>query len=266
MPDFSTHETESSVVAGLASLASEVRKVEVNGVPFLAVPDGISMTDCSHLLGSPQRIIANPTFEDAESFAAYANLFKQESTLIIANRSRNLVAAIFDYHAKGSPSWCSHSAQLAIKHHQDFTAWANLGQNVSQASFGEFIEDHMHNIASPDGATLKDMVLKFSALKETAFKSTINLQNGDVQLTYIEDSEHGTEKNAKLPSSLTLMIPIYDGQLPIQVEARVRYRIKDQKLWFQIELVRKSDILRKAFADVLDAVENLTEIRPLMGG
>lgn len=265
MPDFSSHETESAVVADLAALAADVRKVEVEGVPFLAVPDGITLNDYSGLLSAPKRITANPHFEDAESFGAYVNLFKQESTLVIANRGGNSVCATFDYHAKGYPAWCSHHAQLAIKHHEDFKAWAGLGQSVSQAAFGEFIEDHMHNIAAPDGATLKDMVLKFAALKETAFKSTINLQNGDVQLTYIEDSERGTENNAKFPSVLTLMLPVYEGQIPIKVEARVRYRIKDQKLWFQIELVRKSDILRKAFADVLQAVENITEIKPLMG-
>lgn len=265
MPDFTSHETDSAVVADLAALAADVRKVEVEGVPFLAVPDGITLNDYPELLPAPKRIKASAKFEDAESFSAYVNLFKQDSTLIVAYRTGSTVKATIDHHAKGVPSWGSHEATLAVKHHEDFLAWAGLGSNVSQVAFGEFIEDHMHNIAAPDGATLKDMVLKFAALKETTFKSSINLQNGDVQLTYIEDSERGNENNAKFPSVLTLVLPVYEGQLPIQVDARIRYRIKDQRLAFQVEIVRKSDLVRKAFFDVLQAVENLTDIRPLMG-
>lgn len=265
MPDFANNVTEASVVAELAALAGDVRLTSIEGVPLLAVPEGITVEDYSALLPAPKRIKTDPHFEDADSFGAYINLFRQDSTLIVAFRAKNCVRSVLDYHAKGSPSWGEHTAELVIKHHEDFTAWCGLSGSVTQWQFAEFIEDHMHNIAAPDGATLKDMVLKFQAMKETTFKSAINLQNGDVNLVYVEDSERGVEASAKFPASLSLVLPVYEGQLPIQVEARIRYRIKDAKLVFQVELVRKSDLLRKAFADVLQAVENITDIKPLMG-
>lgn len=266
MPDFTAEQTEAAVVATLANLAADVRLTVVEGVPFLAVPEGVTLQDQSALLPAPKRLKAHPSFEDAESFSEYVNRYKCTSTLLVASRKANQVTAFIDYHAAGQPSWNEHGANLLIKHHEDFTAWATLPPSITQIAFGEFIEDHMHTIAEPDGAILKDMVLRFQALKDVSFKSFANLQNGDVSLVYIEDSERGTETNTKFPSQLGLIVPVYEGQEGTPIKARIRYRVKDQKLAFQVELVRKTDVLREAFEGVLHEVEALTGLQVLMGG
>lgn len=260
------HTTEAQAVAELALKGAGVQQIEVGGVPFVAYPNGVELVKYDELLENPLRIEENQRFRDAESFGAYVNRFKQPSTLIVGNRDKGYFQATLDYHiSEGQPKWGGHVAGLDLRFSEEWKAWTSLPAQIGQVQFAEHIEDWMHTIGHPDGATLQGLVLKFQALKETTFKSSMNLANGDVNLTYIEDSERGTETGAKFPTEMTLMMPVYEGQLPIQVKAKIRYRIQGGNLSFQIALMQRSEVLRKAFADVCEAVENITSIKPLMG-
>lgn len=258
--------TETDATAELALKGTTVQKLEVNGVPFLSAPDSVHITKYADLMEKPQRITENRRFRDADSLGAYVNTYKQAATIIVGNRDKGRFDAFIDYHvSQGEPRWASHQAGLDLRFSDEWQAWMGLPGTISQIQFAEHVEDWMHTIGHPDGATLQGLVLKFQALKETTFKSSMNLANGDVNLTYIEDSERGTETGAKFPTELILKMPVYEGQLPIQVTARIRYRINGGKLTFQIAILQKSEVLRKAFEDVCEAVENVTGIKPLMG-
>lgn len=260
------HNTEASVVAELAIKAGTLQILQVEGVPFIAAPEGVSIKQYDNLLDAPKRIVEDQSFRDAESFGEYVNRFKNGgAVLLTGDRDAGEFRAILDYHeGRDKPKWGNHSAKLELRYSDEWAAWTRIPAQIGQVQFAEFIEDWMHTIAAPDGATLQGLVTRFHALKETTFKSSITLANGDVNLTYIEDSERGTEAGSKFPTELTLVMPIYEGQLPIQVDARIRYRINGGKLTFQIAIVRKSEIVRKAFQDVCEAVENITGMKPLM--
>lgn len=256
--------TEAAVVAEIAQAASVPTLLEINGVPTLAVPNGVTIEDYAEFMDAPKRLKSSPVFQDVESFGAYVNRFKATDTEVFSYDEQKVVAAIIDYHGKGKPRWCDHKADLKVSHTDDWKAWIGLCANpVSQVQFAEFIEDHIHNIGKPDAAVLKDMVLKFQSWKETTFKSALNLQNGDVSLTYIEDSERGNDAQTKLPSEMVLVVPIFEGQLPEQITAKLRYRIKDQKLTFQVQLLQQKEIVKRAWQEVLEAVGALTAIKPL---
>lgn len=263
----SEHATEAAVVAELAVKAGTLQVFEVMGVPFIAAPNGVDVTKYDELLERPRRVNEGQLFRDAESFGAYVNRFKDSNSLMLGNRDNGKFQCVLDYHESGTaPRWGEHVAWLNLRQSDEWKAWNNIPAQVGQVQFAEFIEDWMHTIAAPDGATLQGLVTKFHALKETTFKSQITLANGDVNLTYIEDSERGTEAGTCFPPELTLIMPIFEGQLPIQVDARIRYRINGGKLTFQIAIVRKTEIVRKAFEDVCEAVENITGMTPLMSG
>lgn len=266
MPDYSAHETEASVVAALATAATDVRLTTINGVPILAVPDGVKLEDKSDLLNRPLRLVATKAFVDPESFANYIVRYKTDASLIVAKRAANVIEASLDYHdANDLPSWNFHKAVLNVAKHEDYKAWEKLcAEPINQTQFAEAVDDLMHTIASPEGAVLQDMILKFQALRDVRFSSAINLTDGTCALAYSEQ-ETNTENRAAFPTKMTLVLPVFEGDITTKCEVRIRYRCRDNKLTFSLSIARKSDIERKAWLEICEAVKNLTGLDVLNG-
>lgn len=258
--------TEAEAIAKFAVMGMDTQRIDVEGIPFLLVPPGVGVHNMESSLAVPRRVDEHRAFETVESFGQYVNQFKAGNTQLFAYRKANAVQAILDYHEGVKASHCSHKASLMLKHSTDWLAWAGRAKAglTAQVPFAEFLDEHIHCIAAPDGAVLRDMVLRFSSTKETTFRSAVSLQNGDVQVVFIEDSERGTEGTTRLPSELDLRLVCFEGQLPVPVRAKLRYRVKEGALFFSVVLVGVEQIIEAAFRDALEAVENLVGLVPMM--
>lgn len=254
-------ELAAAFIAGQESL--EVKQIEIGGIPVILRPAGMVVEPREDLMEYPQRIRETVHLSDPTSFACYVNRYKGEFSLL-RQTTGNGVQAVLDYHAPGEASWCAHVAHLTLRFSPEYSAWLNfVGEGRSQVQLAEFLEDWIHTVASPDGAVLRNMVLKFQALKETTFRQSVNLTSGDVNLTFVEDSETGRENSASFPSELALVMPIFEGGQPEQIDARLRYRIRDGKLSFTVVMLQSDLRMRRAFDEVCEAIHNLTGIMVL---
>lgn len=255
-----------AIIAGEALAAAPAIQKTEDGRPFLLMPNaggGLEFKDLSNLLPHPMRLTQTIALHTPGSFGDYVNLFGDKTrTLIVANRDTNVLTALLDYHADPkAPSWVGHKATCELETTQPWDEWVEKHDKpMNQADFAQFLEDHLPEIASPDGALLVEIARTFEAKKNVSFKSHVRATDGSVNFAYEEDVQ-GTAKasQVKIPTSFTLVLTPYYGSKQAQLEARLRYRIgSGGALALTFQLIRHEDVLEAAFLDVVEAVKAAT--------
>ena len=227
-----------------------------DGKPFAVVPSGSTVVDMEAYLPAPLRAKETVNVFDAESLVAYLKDFGGPNSKVFGSVGNTSLAAILDYHGKDAPSWGTHKAILKCQLSDDWKAWvAQSGKAFGQTAFAEFIEEHQWNVADPDSADLQEMVSKLELNKSVVFKSAIKLQDGSVSLEYVESIEDNTKGKIKIPSKLVLGLSPFKFGKPVEVLARLRYRLADGgRITFTYLLDQPDVVLEAAFKAVVDEV------------
>lgn len=238
------------------------------GIPYVILGAGQTVRDLEHLLPSPARVRAAVAFEDAASFGRYVKDWKGAdiTQLFASPRSRSITAQL-DYHGDvDTPSWCDHTATLALPLSTEWLRWTSQdGKSMTQAAFAEFLEDNLPDIAEPEGAEVMQAAQHLEAKKSVAFKSGINLTNGAAQLTYDEQVESKGRGSITIPTRFVLGVPVFERGKLYRLAARLRYRIHEDRLTFAYHLDRPHKVLEGAFSDVLEEVQKATGLEALLG-
>lgn len=239
--------------------------------PMLVVPDGLKTTDLENLRPSPRALVQTVSVDTAASFVDYVKLFATEARqpVVFADlkaTGASKLTAVIDYHAdQASPSWNRHRVSMAFTFARHFEEWHGANKRaMSQAEFAQFLEDHIPQIGAPSGGTLHELILQFEAKKTVDFKSHQRLTDGSVQFTYNEDVQGTVQAGAlKMPTEMTLVMPVFDGGVAQQFKARIRYRVEaggKLVLWFELPDVK--DVIEaeqhRITADVETALAGVT--------
>lgn len=273
---------------------------EVGGTPFVVVPEGYRLEQLGQLLPQPVRKTGTTNLHDADSFIAYVNDHKAPESRIYVDADfesgRIKFAAVLNEHQAsavqllaplpaGEPgklvqgelinpaAWRDHRAVFAPRQTPEWKAW--LGKNrvkFSQQEFGEFLEYHLPEIVAPEGtrypqpAQLLEFALNLEETKKVKFRSGQRLQNGAVQLEYVEEGDDATKGKLEAFESFAIGIaPFFNGG-GYQLEAKLRYRITNEGgLTFWYELQRPEKALEDAARDLLMQVQDRTSVPVLFG-
>lgn len=243
----------------LAVHAASLEAKEIEGVPHLIVPPGHEVKNLEALLPAPIRIRAHPKLADAVSFVDYWQKFATDRSVIFANEEGRNFTAIFDYHASDKqPDWCDHKASLTLTHSDEWKRWIGKnGQQMRQRDFAEFIEDNIKDVVEPTGAELLEVAKTLTVNKKLNFRSSQELSNGQVQLTYNEEikGEAGATGQLTIPTSITIGLRVFKGLDAYSVKARFRYRISDEGvLTFSYHLDNVEKIVEDAFDTVMKQI------------
>lgn len=250
-----------AIAAGLAMAAAEFH--EVGAVPVVVLPEDREVSSLEEYLPAPARLRQSVALSTPQDLAAYVNLFGHKGrTMIFADRAGGRVTAILDYHTSATePSWNAHRAGCVLEHPPAFKDWtARNGKPATQAEFAQFLEDHIPDIVTPDGATLLEVCRNFEAKKAVTFQSSQRVADGSVQFTFNEDVQGAARGGAlKVPTEFVVLLAPYEGVVPRPVTARLRYRIGDGgKLAIWFDLVRLQDVVVTAFDEVVALVREQT--------
>jgi uncharacterized protein YfdQ (DUF2303 family) len=226
--------------------------------PYAIVPDGHTLTKLGDLIPVyPRRIRQVVTLSDVLSFVVYVARFADKSaSLIYAQEDKLTATAILDHPKLFSPDWGQHRAILTLRETLAWQAWrAADKKRFDQVAFAEFVENHLPDIASPDGASLLEMVQQLDIRKAVSFESSIRLTNGQVQLTYVENvSGTQAKSTATIPETFVLGLAPFEGADVYKVTARLRYRLADGKVALWFELLRPEDVIRAAWQSVVERI------------
>jgi uncharacterized protein YfdQ (DUF2303 family) len=260
------------------TLASEMKSpVEIihphhNSIVRIALPQGWALVEKNDeaMLDRPLRKKALVKLTDADSFIDYVTRHGdlQECTIWCeANYKAGKVAfiGILNDHSPSTypPAWRDHRAKFTPDFSEEWQRWfGNTKTAFSQTDFAVFIEDNIKDIrsvdGSPTGAQMLDMALTFEANQDLRFKSAIRLQSGGVSMSFTQDDDKQTVQKMQVFDRFTLGFPVFWNSEAYQVDARLRYRVREGKLTFWYELIRADKVLEAATKTLIEYIRGKT--------
>lgn len=209
--------------------------------PLALVPQGFKLESLSEYRTSLDRVRQRVSVLTAESFIAYWTRFAKEDSVIFADETTGTYVAIIDYHtAQNSPRFCQHAVAYQAQNSLEWKTWTGSdGKAMPQADFARFIEDNYVDVKNPPHADMVAIATSLKAKKSVEFASAVDLQTGEVQFVYQESIRGSAEKRQgqfKVPEVFTIFVPVLLGDVRVEVQARLRYRIEEGKLrmWYDL--------------------------------
>lgn len=278
-------------VARLAARAEQARPVAFDnaedvlplGVTLRVVDDRqhVERVDLEALHPAPRDHRGSAELHDGPSFADYVTRLATDTTTLWAQPPTGkapggLVVAVFNDHKAGQPGWRDHRAALLVQLDPDWQAWMSIdGKLMDQKAFAQFLLDHQHNIGEPPPARLMPAVLQFQAARNASYESSVNLDNGEVRLAYVEEIKNNNKgkQTVALPQVITLGLYPFAGAVEdtaaYPVEARVRYQVPNDggPLQIGVKLTRPDYVVRQAWDRLCaDLRDNTPATVPLLQG
>jgi len=236
----------------------------------IAVPEGWKVQDFDNeaLLPRPRRKKATVSLKDADSFIKYIKRHGSLTACTIwgnvdyLNSKAQFQAVINDHGEKeDEQAWRDHIARFTPQFSPEYQRW--MGKNgtvMSQVEFAEFLDNNQADIASPEGypssAEMLNMALNFEAKQDYRFKSSVRLQSGGVNMTFVQDDDAGTIEQMKVFDRFAIGIPVYFGCDAYQINARLRYRHREGKVVFWYELIRPDLVMKAATDTIIEKIKS----------
>lgn len=260
------------------TLALELKEpIEIGSEPLMhvkriALPPGWKFQefDEEKLLEAPRRKRATVELNDADSFVEYVKRHGSMGTSTVwcvADYKRGEVefTGILNDHGESEDdaAWRDHLATFSPEFSEEWLRWVGKhGQLFTQPEFAAFIEDNLKDIASvdgsPTGSQMLEMALTFEANQDMRFKSAIRLQNGGVQMSFVQDDDAQTLQKMQVFDRFSLGFPVFWNGDAYRVDARLRYRVRDGKLTFWFELIRQDKVLEAATQTLIAQIRDKT--------
>lgn len=260
-----------STMLAAAALTEPLHKT-ADGRLFAVLPDGYAareVTDPYALPPRPQRIV---TVDDRDSAINYTNRFRELRTILLADIDAGTIKSIIDWHmepsAVSAPSEqvgsCEHVCCLKLRASEEFKRWdAFEGRMHPQDEFAAFLEENAADIVDPESGVIVEISRDLELTQGSSFKSSVRLDNGDRAFRYETDTVPKGE--IAVPSRITLQIPIYHGEPPIELNAAFRFRATSDGLLLGIEWRRVEYARQAVFREIAHKVSEETGV-PLFYG
>lgn len=238
-------------------------------VQVLRDDEHLAMKDLEPLDHHPRENRGAAELHDGPSFINYVTRLHSKATTMWARPPQpanpqagtraqpgRVVAVFNDHTAEDKPGWRDHRATLIVQDDPDWAAWSKIdGALISQKDLAQFFLDHSHNIKAPSPARLMPAVMQFQAARNAKYESGVNLDNGEIRMSYVEDikSDNKGRQNVALPQTITLSLYPFAGAVEAseayEVEARVRYKIPADggALEIGVKLTRPDFVIRQAW-------------------
>jgi uncharacterized protein YfdQ (DUF2303 family) len=267
--------TQAALDAGMmiGDPKSLAHHMSADGIPYAVLRQDMKLESLEKFFLNPVRKRAVATFAELPSFARYLEAHATFATVIFAtvSQAHARFGAIIDYHApgaEGAAGWREHQATFAPQLSEEFARWqVRDKQWFGQVEFAQFLQDATVDVVRPPGAELLEIAKELVAKKSYDFRSAQNLRDGTVQFHYVEDmtTSGGQKGTLEVPETFTLEIPIHKAGARYVIEARLKFKIEDQRLKFQYELLRLPQVFDHVHNELIKAVKTATKIEPLMG-
>ncbi len=241
----------------------------ISNTPVLLHRDG-RIASLERYMPEPLRPRARAVFNEPASFIAYIQAHDEDGTHLFGDvtEQSGSFMAILDYHlpttaesAKQGAQWGEHTARLNLQVTPEWQRW--LGSNAKpfeQAAFAEFLEDNVRDVVKPSGAELLEVALTLQAAKKVAFRSAVRLDNGEHQLTYVEEiaGQAGATGKLQVPERFTIAMAPFEGADPVEIEVRLRYRLMEGRVVFIYQLLRPDVAIRLMWERIRNRIASET--------
>lgn len=220
---------------------------------------------------TPLRKKANVSLRDVDSFCQYWALYHNENSRVFGDQDLKALrfTVVLDYHGVGEQpaAWREHTATYTLTKSVEWETWlGSNGKKMNQADFATFIEDNAVDIIDPPSADMVQVARELDANTSVQFSSGTRLNNGQQQLKYVTETKATVGKSTmEVPERFTLRLVAFVGMPPVDVVARLRYRINDGTLSLWYDLLRPHKVAEKAFNDAMARINAQCSTTVLLG-
>ncbi len=248
-----------------AAMGKPHKNPDPDGMHYAVVPEGYTLKQLPEA-DLPPRAAATVKLRDTASFIRYVNDQKLEESRIYASlEPASFLAVLDDFGgAVQAPAWRGFRAEFKVPPSREWLLWNKANrQHFSQLAFAEFLQDNLPDVRQPAGAALLEMALNFETAQAGHFVAAQRLQDGSHNLQW--RAENNYSGSVKLPEFITLGIPVFENEEPSELQARLRYRLKEGVLSIWFELVRPHKALEAAFRSAWARIAEETGVVVLLG-
>lgn len=282
MIDLNDVKTDAQAGAELA-LAAQVGIVCINAKgnrEFIAVPNGEGGYDLEQITQDhaadvhlPKIVTQHVKLQTALSMADYVNAFKNEGSVLFADISTDTIVAIVDYHREPTmlddlptAALGVHKATLLLPKSLEWKIWTGSdGQLMKHVAFASFLEENSIDITDPSGASLLELCRDLQVKANMNFNSSIRYGDA-VNIEYQKGDDVSTKDNLQLPTQITLSIPVYFGEPPVQVTAFLRREIAEGVLKLGYKLSRAEAVRQAEFHRIVNEMQsNVNHLKTVYG-
>ena len=274
-----TDEKIKTEAEAIAALAAKPMVLGADGVPYLVLPAGWTSEDLGHELPTPLRKKGYVQVHEVHSFIdvckRYGSLAACNIYLDVDYAKQHIVAtAVFNDHTDGdgAPGWRDHRAIFKPALSEEWNRWTKSNKiEMTQVKLAHFLEDNIADIVPvdklPSGSDVLTFVSKLEDTRKVKYGSAVNLQNGMVQIEFIEDGDTATKGRLELFREFALGIrPFFNGD-GYEIRAFLRYRIDRNtgQIVFWYELKRPDRVLEEASKELIDTIRTKTGMPIIFG-
>lgn len=283
-----TRKTETDALAAILSDAAQgpqILKTE-DGRTFAFTPKGVELEELTrdNVLPSllPDHIRQAVKVETVQSLADYLNRFKTPLTSIFGEIARDRVVAVIDYHVPprppqnegeapradvlGGAMFADHRVTLDLVQSVEFKTWTQAsGKMMSQLDFARFLEENAADIIAPSGADLLEVARDLHAVRKVDFRKAVRTSTAVENFEYSDQTEAKTTGGVEIPTKFLIAIPVYFGEVPVNMSAFLRWNLSDGQLSLGIKLHRLEHIRQAEFTRLVEAVAQATALPAVLG-
>ena len=180
------------------------------------------------------------------------------------------IVAVLNDHRNSEPGWRDWRVQYRAELTPEAKRWLeNNGASKAkdQTPFAEFLEDNIADIQEPDAQDLLTVATTIQATTGIEFKSGRRLQDGQVQLQYVEniDAKAGANGALTIPKTFTLGLRLFKNGDGYRLTARLKYRLNGGSVKFWYELDRPERALEDAFGGYVERLRAESDYLVVLG-
>lgn len=191
---------------------------------------------------------------DEDSFIAFVARWGSDDTVIYADTAALGFTAVLDDHPAGEDGsrWQQHRAIYTCPRSAEWQEWSGRdGKPFTQTEFGDFLESRLEDLVAGESMPAPLDVLAVARqlhIRTTGeFRREINTTTGDHILVNKSQTDTGS---TVIPRAFAIAIPVFDGGVRYQLEARVRLTFENGSPRFSFVLHRRKEVERLAFGAV----------------
>lgn len=219
-----------------------------------------------------REFLRTPLYTESERYVSEAKSFLDEikrkplegsdSSTLWGVVDRGIITLIYDDHTSTKTGNRADRLTLQLQTDEDWRAWHQLsGKFIGQEQMGDYLEDLAHTIVEPTAAEMLEVVDSIRASSKGEFESKIERSSGSVKIGYSQDTtaKAGRKGQLEVPDAILLRLRPWEGHDTFyDVPAQFRFRVREAELGLAIKLKPTRQILRQAWADLTDQIEQAT--------
>lgn len=224
-----------------------------------------------------------------ESFIELINYHAVDTSTVFANTDwkKPSLLAVIDYHqatdaelrsTPGTAKFGRHRISYDFPFSEEWKAWSGQhGKPMGQNDFAEFIEDHISDVCEAFESEKFEFEPLFSArmaspnelitlsrglqvFTDTNVKQSIRLQSGESQLIFDEAHRDSAGNKLDVPGMFMLSLPAFFSGENVRLPVRLRYRVRDGRISWEMLLYRPDKVITDAVKQDLETVEKDTKL------